>query len=234
MEILPGIKIIEKALWIRRKRVLIISDLHLGYEEALNKQGVFVPRMMFSEIKKEIKELIKLKPKIVVINGDLKHEFGEISRQEWRETLEILDLLLKQSKVILIKGNHDTIIGPIAEKRNLIVREFYCFDDVCVLHGHKIFLDKKIYDSKIIIIGHEHPAISIQEGVKKELFKCFLLGRWKNKKIIVMPSFFTVFEGSDLKKEKLLSPYLDEKNIGNFEVFIVGDKIYKFGKVQDI
>lgn len=235
MEIINGIEIKGKALWLKKQRILIVADLHLGYEEALNKQGILVPRQMFSEIKKEIKELLKLKPSIVIINGDLKHEFGEISRQEWHEVLEILELLMKDKrKIILVKGNHDTILGPIASKKNLKIKEFYCFEDICVLHGHKIFLNKEINKAKIIIIGHEHPAISICEGIKQEKYKCFLLGSWKKKKLIVMPSFFSVFEGSDVKKEKLLSPYLDEKKIKDFEVFILGDKVYKFGKVCDL
>ncbi len=236
MEILSGIEIIGKSLWIRKKKIIIIADLHFGYEEALNKQGFLVPRKKFSEIREEIQKLLKLKPKIVVINGDLKHEFGEISCQQSHDSLVKLELLLKKCKVILIKGNHDFILGPIARKKNLEIKEFYCFDDVCILHGHKIFLDKKIHDKKIktIIIGHEHPAISIREGLKKEVYKCFLLGKWKNKKIIVMPSFFNIFEGSDIKKEKLLSPFLEEKKIKDFEVFVLGDKIYKFGKVKNI
>ncbi len=242
MKILDGIEIIGKALWIKKKRILIIADLHLGYEEALNKQGILVPRIMFKEMKGEIKKLLKLKPRLIIINGDLKHEFGHISRQEWRETLEILDLLEKKGKekekgkrkVILIKGNHDTLLKPIALKKKTVIKDFYCFDDICVLHGHKIFLDKKIYDAKIFIIGHEHPAVSIREGVKQELYKCFLLGSWKKKKLIVIPSFFSVFEGSDVKKERLLSPYLNEKKIWDFEVFIIGDKVYKFGKLKDI
>ena len=240
MKILPGIEIIGKTLWIKKKKILIIADLHLGYEEALNKQGILVPRTIFKEMKEEIKKLLKLKPQLIIINGDLKHEFGHISRQEWEETLEILDLLKGEGKekekreVILIKGNHDTLLKHIALKKKIVIKDFYCFDDICVLHGHKIFLEKKIHDAKIFIIGHEHPAVSIREGVKQELYKCFLLGSWKKKKLIVMPSFFSVFEGSDVKKERLLSPYLNEKKIRNFEVFIIGDKVYKFGKLKAI
>ena len=234
MEILKGIEIKNKALWLPKQKILIIADLHIGYEEALFEQGILVPRMMFKEMKNEIKKLLKLKPKLIIINGDLKHEFGYISRQEWHETSDILNLLLEKSKVILIKGNHDSVLKPIAKKKNLDVRNFYCIHDVCILHGHKIFLDKRISDCKILIIAHEHPAISIQEGTKSEIYKCFLLGSWKNKKLIVMPSFFSVFEGSDIKKEKLLSPYLDEKRIKNFDVFVLGDKIYKFGKLKNI
>jgi uncharacterized protein len=232
MKILNGIEIKGKALWIKKEKVLIIADLHMGYEEALAKDGFLVVQTMFKEIEKEIKELLKLKPKLIIINGDLKHEFGSISNQEWTDSLAILDLLLKESKVILVKGNHDTILEPIARKRNLEIVDYYILDGIAILHGQKIFfecLDKKI---KTLIIGHDHPAVSLREGVKYEKFKCFLLGNYQDKKIIVMPSFFTINEGSDILQEKMLSPFL--KDLKNFEVFIVGDKIYKFGKVKNI
>jgi len=236
MEILPGIEIKNNALWLPKRKILIIADLHLGYEDALVKRGVLAPHTMLQEMKKEIQELLKLKPKIIIINGDLKHEFGEISRQEWHDTLELLDLLSSRSKVILIKGNHDTILGPIARRKGIEIKDFYAVGDICILHGHKILLDKKIYDKKIktIIIGHEHPAVSLKENSKVEKYKCFLLGKWHGKKLVVMPSFFTIFEGSDITKEKLLSPFLNEKTIRNFRVFVLGDKVYGFGKLKDI
>lgn len=234
MKILPGIEIKSKALWLPKQKALIIADLHLGYEEALAKRGVLAPRTMLREMKKEIQELLRLKPKTIIINGDLKHEFGEISRQEWRDSIEILDLLSRRSRVVLIKGNHDTILGPIARRKGIEIKDFYAAGGVYILHGHKIFLDCLDKNIKTVIIGHEHPAVSLREGVKKEIYKCFLLGRWKSKNLIVMPSFFTIFEGSDVSKEKLLSPFLNEKTIKNFKVFVLGDKVYEFGKLKDI
>jgi uncharacterized protein len=237
MEILKGIEIKNKALWLKKSRALVLGDLHIGYEQALIEDGILVPKNMFQEIKRELENLLKLEPKIVIINGDLKHEFGRISKQEWQETLELIDLFSKNKvKVILIKGNHDTILEPIARKKQVEIKDFFVLDDICILHGHKMLLDKKIYDKKIktIIIGHNHPAISLHEGVKQEKYKCFLLGKWHDKKLVVMPSFFTIFEGSDIKREKLLSPFLGENKIKNFEVFILGDKVYKFGKLKDI
>ena len=32
MEILKGIEMIGKALWIKKQKVLILADLHIGYE----------------------------------------------------------------------------------------------------------------------------------------------------------------------------------------------------------
>jgi len=229
MEIIKGIEILGKSLWLRKEKILIISDLHIGYEECLNKKGILVPRIQFKEIFNELERLLKqVNPKTIVVNGDLKHEFGEISNQEWSETLKILDLLLEKAKVVLIKGNHDNILKPIAGKRGLKIVDKYETDDICIVHGDNILKT----DKKIVIIGHEHPAISLKEGIKTERYKCFLLGKYKNKKMVVMPSFLPIIEGTDVLKGKLLSPYL--KNIDNFDVFAVGDKVYKFGKVEDI
>jgi len=230
MEIAKGIEIIGKALWLKKVRILIISDLHIGYEEALNKQGILAPRMLFNETEKEVKELLeKIKPLVIVINGDLKHEFGEISESEWRETLKILDLMLKQSKVVLVKGNHDKSLEPIARKRNLEIVDKYENGEICIIHGDNIIET----DKKILIIGHEHPAISLKEDPKVEKYKCFLLGKFKGKKLIVMPSFLPMIEGTDVCQKELLSPYLHQK-LGNFEVFIAGDKTYKFGKLKNL
>ncbi|MEM4703194.1 MAG: metallophosphoesterase [Candidatus Pacearchaeota archaeon] len=232
MEILPGVQIRDKALWFPKKRILVICDLHIGYEQALIEEGILVPRVTIEEIENELLELLKLKPKLVIINGDLKHEFSKISKQEWYDTLEILDLLLKEARVILIKGNHDTILGPIARKKNLEIKDFFVLGGIAFLHGHKIFfesLDKKI---KVLVIGHDHPAVSIYDGIKQEKYKCFLLGRYKDKGLVVIPSFIPFPEGSDIKKEKMLSPFL--KNISEFKVFVLGDKVYDFGKVKDI
>jgi len=84
---------------------------------------------------------------------------------------------------------------------------------------------------RTIIIAHEHPAVSLKEDMRIEKFKCFLKGKWKRKNLIVQPSFLQVTEGTDILKEKLLSPFLT--NINNFEIFVIEDKVYRFGKVKN-
>lgn len=235
MEIIKGIELVDLALFIKKHKTLLIADIHIGFEEALNKQGVFVPRFQFKEVIERLKKILeKIKPAIIVINGDLKHEFGEISEQEWRETLKVLDFLFENcKKIILVKGNHDTILGPIASKRNIEVKDYLVIDDVYVCHGHKIPSKLSFSKAKTIIIAHEHPAVSIHDYPRSELFKCYLKGKWKNKTLIVMPSFNLVTEGTDILKEELLSPFL-KTDLNNFEVFVVEDKVYDFGKLKDI
>jgi putative SbcD/Mre11-related phosphoesterase len=234
MNILPGIRIIGLTLFLEKEKILVIADSHVGYEEALNKQGVLIPRLQFKEILKNLEPVFEqVKPEIIVMLGDIKHEFGTISRQEWRDTLNLLDFLMsKTNKVILIKGNHDTILGPLADKKGLVVRDSFAIDNILFLHGHRLADEnsESFKKAKTIIIGHEHPAISLRDGPRTEKYKCFLLGKFKKKNLIVMPSFNFVTEGTDVLQEKLLSPFI--QNIYDFEAFAVGDKVYKFGKIR--
>ena len=231
MKISPKIEIVDLALYFNS--TLVIADVHIGYEEALNKQGILVPRLQFKEALKRMESIFDaLKDKTIeriIVNGDLKHEFGTISEQEWRNSLKFLDLLAKHcDEIILIKGNHDTILGPIAKKRNIKIMDNIGIGNVFVAHGNKI--PDKIKDYNIIIIGHEHPAVSLKEGPRIEQFKCFLRGKYKGKNLIVQPSFNTIVEGTDLLRDEILSPFL-KQNLDNFDVFIVEDKVYHFGRL---
>ncbi len=240
IELKTSFEIIDVALYLREYKILVFGDVHIGYEEALNKQGVLLPRFQFQETMKRVRKIMDSLEKIngdigkVIINGDLKHEFGNISNQEWKETLEFLDYLSTKCKeIILVKGNHDTSLGPIARKRNVSLADSYLTEDrkIFFIHGNKIPEDFPLCE--IVIISNEHPAVSLREHIRSETYKCFLHGKWKGKELIVLPSFNVVTEGTDIIKEKLLSPYLHQ-NLDKFEVFVVADKVYKFGSVKDI
>jgi len=270
MKLIKDIEIIDLAIYLKKENILVLADTHIGYEEALNKQGVLIPRFQFKEIiirlarilaqlekncsgaceghkvklkaqsdmapplKKESKCNKKKLLKKIIINGDVKHEFGRISDQEWRHTLKLLDFLKKYTKeIILIKGNHDKILGPIAEKRNVKVKDHIKINSTLIIHGDKLPTNTQLKDIKTIIIGHEHPAIGLREDQRVETFKSFLKGKYKKLNLIVQPSFNLVTEGTDLTKEKLLSPFL-KQDLSNFEAYLVSDKIYKFGKLKNI
>lgn len=236
MNILPGIKIVGLALYLEKEKALIISDIHIGFEEALNKEGILVPRFQLKSLINELESAIAAThPKRIIINGDLKHEFGTISEQEWRDTLKVLDFLGKNAEEItLLRGNHDTILGPIAGKRNLKTAESLRLGDVLIMHGHRLPEEEDLKGIKKIIIGHEHPAISIRDSIRTELFKCFILGTFNRRKLIVMPSLNLITEGTDILREELLSPFLKKQAIGNFDIYVAADKAYHFGKLKSI
>ncbi len=235
LQIHKNIFIEDLSLFLKKERISIISDIHIGYEEELNEKGILIPRFQQKDLLNKIEEILKkIKPLKIIINGDLKHEFGTISETEWRNTFQFLDLIKKYcEEIILIKGNHDTILEPIAIKRKLSIKDYYKINDYYIIHGNKIPNSKEFKESKVIIIGNEHPAISLKHELRSETYKCFLKGKFRNKILIVLPSFNPITEGTNILKEELLSPFLHQ-DLRNFNVYIIGDKVYDFGKIKNI
>ena len=99
----------------------------------------------------------------------------------------------------------DNKINGNVYMKEVVLKDCYVLGDFCFMHGDRDFLEN--YDKKIKywVLGHGHPAIKISEpgGVKVEKYKCFLEGRWKGKKIIIVPSFFSANEGSDARENNL-------------------------------
>jgi len=225
--------IADLCLYLEKSRALVVADLHLGYEEMLNKQGIMIPRVNYDEIKKRIERAfseLKAKRKkieVIIVNGDFKHEFGAPSQQEWKEVLEI----------ILIKGNHDNILGPIARWKGIkIVDEFFAeHEKALIFHGDKAIdeTSENYKNAETLIIAHEHCAVTLREGAKAEKYRCFLKGNYDGKILIAQPAISAIAEGSDVSRQMPLSPYLNQ-DLAEFEVFAVEDKVYYFGRLKDI
>jgi putative SbcD/Mre11-related phosphoesterase len=232
---IDDVTIIDLALKV--KDYLIISDLHLGYEQSLNAEGIMVPRFQYPKIIARLKEIQRRSSaNKIIINGDLKHEFGQISRQEWNETTDFLDYLKSNyEEIILIKGNHDNFTKFISQKTNLDVVDSFKIGDSLVLHGDKLLPELDDQDVKNLIIGHEHPCIGLRSGERVEKIKCYLSGEYGKYKLMVMPSFNFVTDGSDILQEKPLSPFLKEISTEELEVYAVEDfEVFAFGKIKDI
>ena len=239
MQIHPRVQIIDLSLYLEDSGTLILSDIHIGYEAELHKRGVLVPKTQFKQIVERLEKIftvLKAKRwpvKEIVLNGDVKHTFGKISEQEWREVLRLLDFLQKHcSSIIVVEGNHDPVLAPVAAKRDLHLVKDYRVGDVLIIHGDAE-PDLKLSKPQLLIMGHEHPALSLQEGGRVERFKCYLKGLYKRIPLICMPSFNPLTEGTDMLSEDRLSPLL-KRDIQNFEAWIVADTVYYFGKLKKL
>jgi putative SbcD/Mre11-related phosphoesterase len=218
VEIFPGIFTIKSyhAIYVKKIDSLVISDLQLGEELYLAEQGIFVPQVQLREIMKDLKGIFRIvKPKSVVINGDVKHEFGEASSQEWREVKELVSYLRKKvEEIILVRGNHDNYLLNIARKIGLKVFDpYYLAADILFTHGHKKI--KFPREAKTVIIGHEQPAILLVQGYDRIKLPCLLYGKMKDgRNFICMPAFSPLAAGvavNAIEKEDLLSPILREE-----------------------
>lgn len=253
------IRFLHNSLLIDNK-ILVISDVHIGFEEHIFTQGLF-PRTQIKETMGKIDGIFSLlkkqgiKIEKIIILGDLKHEFGGISETEWRETMQFLDYLEKKlqinskkpgkKEIILIKGNHDTILGPIAKKKELKVVDYYKYKEVCFVHGDKERACIKDKKTRILIMGHLHPSVTLYDKYKREKYKCFLKGRWKNKQVYVLPSFGTISFGYDLMRAEFDHEFhngngffiVNSRQLRDFDILIYNnkeDKIYNFGSLKKL
>jgi putative SbcD/Mre11-related phosphoesterase len=244
MEIFDGIEIINgfKAIYIKDLDLIVVSDLQLGEELYLaEEKGIFVPQIQLKEIKNDLQIIFKKFKARILINGDIKHEFGEASKQEWREVIELVEFIRKKTKeIIVVRGNHDNYLLNIASKIDLQVFDpFYLEKGYLFTHGHKKISYPKNFHT--LIIGHEEPAIILKEGFDRIKLHALLYGKMKNgKRIICLPAFSYLSSGTEVNvvdKGDLLSPILKEDvNVDELEVVGIDKEAgaLKFGKLKNI
>jgi len=221
----------DLSVFIPEHRTVVMGDLHLGYEESAQENGVLLPRFQLGDLMQRLSGMIK-GAKTIVLNGDIKHEFGRILEQEWSDALRIIDWLSSRAELVIVRGNHDTMLEPLLRKKGIPLHDFHVVGSYYICHGHMLPKDEDIRDARTIIISHEHPAVTLRDGARKETYKCFLLGHYKGKNLIVLPSLNLLTYGNNISEAKRLSPLLHD--ISDFEVFVVSGKVMSFGKVGDL
>lgn len=234
-------KFLNKTMYFPKEKILVMSDLHFGYEEELNNQGIAIPRRMVSEIIKDIEQIlnnIKDIQKIVIL-GDIRHSFGGIVSQERKDINTFFKFIrgrFPKSRIILTKGNHDTMIEVISAKenwKNIEIVDYFLYKDTLFFHGHWRFFKKFeeiIRKAKRLVVGHFHPAIDLSDGEKSERFKCFVVGKLKRKEIVFVPSFFPLVEGTNI----LRNSEFVRLGVKHKRVYVVSPdkKVLDFGEVN--
>ncbi|HDD46251.1 MAG TPA: metallophosphoesterase [Candidatus Aenigmarchaeota archaeon] len=229
VEIERGMEIVGKGLFIKKLNTMVLSDLHIGYEHALEQQGIMIPKSQYPKIKKEIVRMLdKSGAGNVIINGDVKHEFGEISRQEWFELNDFLELMASYNP-IFIRGNHDNFLVGVLKKMGIPLYPYLLKEGMLFIHGDKE-IDKDIVNrAKVIVMGHEHPAYVIRDEFGNlNRFKCFLKASIYGKLLIVLPALNPLMPGSEINTSGMfLSPILAKARIEKAYV-IEGDDVFIF------
>jgi hypothetical protein len=206
------------AAYLEDINAVVVSDVHLGYEDVLAMNGIFIPRVQSQMIYDTVDLIInKYKPDKFIIDGDLKHEFSGNTPQEWSDVYELLRRIGKKCEPIVVKGNHDNYVANIASKLNLNTYDMYKDGRYTFHHGHKTFK----WDG-IAVIGNEHPAVGLRDSVSSVLkLHCFLY--FKKEKLIVLPAMSIYAGGSDLLKNEINSPVLKSVNLNEARVYGLWD-----------
>jgi putative SbcD/Mre11-related phosphoesterase len=203
VELIEGLPVAH----IRSIGALAVSDLHLGYEGALAKNGVFLPNANLRSILDILSRALSGRQieKLIVV-GDIKNEFSGVENAELNELNDLLSFLKSRGvSLILIKGNHDNFIESYSKHLNITVhRDPVMIGTYLFVHGDKK-LPATAMDTKplTLIIGHEHPSIGIPTKIRGvERLRCFLYGDYKENKfstkILVLPAIGYFETGIDI------------------------------------
>jgi DNA ligase-associated metallophosphoesterase len=191
----------RRAAWFPRERVLAVADLHLGYAWAHRLSGQLMPITPTTDTLQRLQELQRdYEPAEIVLLGDIVHRAMTLGELE-KEIRELFESLSPRSHLTFLAGNHDRQLQQVL-KQWLLPIELLPSREVgnhLLVHGDSTVDAQK---NKCVIMGHEHPAISIGDGVTtSQKCPCFLV----SDSVIVMPAFSRWAAGTNIRAYPLMS-----------------------------
>ena len=230
--ILPGVRITsDRCLILDEGPTVVLGDLHLGYERALEQEGMYLPRINTESIREALNDIIsRYEPRRIVLLGDIKHDFKRAGFEEKREVRKIFTLLAEAAEVVAVKGNHDNYLQNIVADLGFLVVDYIDIMGYRLEHGH---VDT---GKRPVIIGHEHPSVRIPGTVGGGLtIQCFV--HTENDGVIVLPPFSPFASGNDLVLDKdcVMAQALKDSDYANARIYGVTDMgLLDLGTLSDV
>jgi len=207
------------------KKSLVITDLHLGFENTLSLNNVFLGKnKTVTEITKEIELIIdKTKPDSLILLGDVKSGINSITKVEWETVPAFFENITKLIDIILVPGNHDANIEKlIPNEITLAGSKGIIIDDILLTHGHTM-PSENFSQINTIVMGHIHPVFFEKESLingervwvsiisdKQKIFH----SKSGELELIILPSFNRYFYATQKKfYKKSISPIIEKMNV---------------------
>tara|TARA_B110000116_G_scaffold154041_1_gene133196 strand:- start:839 stop:1588 length:750 start_codon:yes stop_codon:yes gene_type:complete len=204
------------------KKNLVISDLHIGFEDKFSSNKNTVRKnSSINEIISNVTKIIKKEnPDTIILLGDIKSSIQSITKSEWEDIPYFFEELKNSLEVILIPGNHDANIDRLIPNYvTLISSKGMIIDDVLLTHGHTM-PSENYSNVNNIIMGHIHPVYfdknSLLNGeriwisIKTNKSEIFSSAKGKIN-ITIIPSFNPYFYATEKKYyKKSISPIIEK------------------------
>ncbi len=231
------------ALLIKRERVLVIGDLHIGMNIKLKEAGIYFQGAT-ERLAKNLLELYdKSGAESIAIIGDVKESITSPKFAEYKELKLFFDSL-SGIKVMVAKGNHDGDLPKVLSNMGFKIRveKELLFKDIALMHGNSWPSDYAMM-KKYLIMGHGHYALE-KDNSKEKIWLETRIARYakkkydkfnKNIKLIVVPPFNELISGVSVSRETKGYLPIFKNNIFSFEeAKVYGLKRKFYGKVDDI
>jgi len=187
------------------ERILLVSDLHIGFEYELAKMGISIPYQSDRLLEDLLMIVHECKPQRLIILGDLKHGIPITSFQEQREIPQFFEALKKEvESVEVIRGNHDGGLQSLVPKdvkihssKGILLGEKF---KVGVFHGHA-WPSPKLMDADLLVMGHSHPIVLLRTPLGIRLSRrVWAKGTCDGKRLA---SVYLEKEGKEVKEDSL-------------------------------
>ncbi|HET6799282.1 MAG TPA: metallophosphoesterase [Nitrososphaeraceae archaeon] len=206
----------------KKRRYMVISDLHIGFESHIYTRGITFDEMIFfDEMIRELSDLIKSnKVQALILLGDLKSTVGSISRQEWQKIPRFFKLLSEITDIYFVPGNHDSNIRFLTpENINVMSTKGMVLDDTLLVHGHTMPTTARSYIKKIVM-GHIHPVFlrhnSVINGQRVWIYlkivkEAIFPGSQGTLDLIILPAYNRyLYAINERRYTKSISPIIDK------------------------
>jgi putative SbcD/Mre11-related phosphoesterase len=209
IELLPG-----GAIVLRKPNTVVVADLHLGSEAALEHEGLSLPRVQAKKIEAYLRSMVEaVGPDQLVIAGDLKHNFSRNLTQEWSEVAGFVRAISEIVDIVVVRGNHDNFLSTILSEMAIPLKREHRIGGYTVVHGHAESSGKGPF-----IMGHIHPSIALRDEVGAGLKNpCYMYDETKG--MIVLPALSIVSPGVDIVGNTCsdtMSPLIAPFGLGGF------------------
>jgi len=157
----------QPALLLEREgeRLLVIADLHLGWEVTLARQGIHVPSQVPRLMDKLRKIIEETRPASLVLLGDIKHAVAKVELEEWKYVPEFFEGLVDLIQDIqVVPGNHDGNLEPLTPPNVKIHKStgVSLWNSVGLFHGHA-WPSPSLLECKHLVMGHLHPTVVFRD-----------------------------------------------------------------------
>jgi hypothetical protein len=157
------------ALLLKRgsERILVLTDLHIGWEAALAKRGIHIPSQGQKILERIVHLIEREKPSSLILLGDVKHTVATAEWVEWREVTKLFESLCEIIEDIqVVPGNHDGNLRPMLPESVTITqsRGLALWKKIALFHGHT-WPSLELMGCRTLIIGHVHPMVVFQDSL---------------------------------------------------------------------
>jgi putative SbcD/Mre11-related phosphoesterase len=157
----------QPALLLEREgeRILVVSDLHLGWEVSLSHQGIHVPSQVPRLLERLRKIISDVHPHQLILLGDVKHAVAKVELEEWKYVPEFFEGLVEIiPDVQVVPGNHDGNLEPLTPPSVKISTSegISLWNNVGLFHGHA-WPSPPLLGCTHLVMGHLHPVVVFKD-----------------------------------------------------------------------